>query len=177
MLLAYKEICKLLADGIVQNADPELVNGTSLDITLGNSIKYEVMIHREISLRERTPVSMNTFLMNDDGYLLKPGEFILGCSAQVFNLPLWLSADLKLKSSVARIGITNLLAGWCDPGWNGSVLTLELQNCTHSHSIRIRPGDRIGQVVFFSHAMVPEGSGYGKRGRYNNDKQVQGIKL
>jgi len=64
----------------------------------------------------------------------------------------------------------------CDPGWNNSVMTLELQNVTQYHSILLRPGDPIGQVVFFRHSAVPEEAGYHKRGRYNNDSVVSGIK-
>lgn len=179
MLLAYKEIRKLIADGTVLNATPELVNGTSLDITLGDKILWEYPhpIKTIIDFRDRDPLTMQIQTIREDGFLFNPGQFMLAQSQQIFHLPNFLSAEFKLKSSAARVGLTNLLAGWCDPGWHGSVLTMELKNETRYHSIRLRPGDRIGQMVFYRHAPVPEEAGYDKRGRYNNDTRVEGIKL
>jgi deoxycytidine triphosphate deaminase len=55
-------------------------------------------------------------------------------------------------------------------------LTLEFHNTTRFTSIRVRPGDRIGQVVFFRCAPVPEEYAYAKRGRYNRDVTAQPIK-
>jgi deoxycytidine triphosphate deaminase len=47
---------------------------------------------------------------------------------------------------------------------------------TQRHVIRLHKGDRIGQVVFFRHAPVPEEFSYRKRGRYNKDTTVSGVK-
>ena len=91
-------------------------------------------------------------------------------------MPMDISAEYKLKSSMARIGLEHLNAGWCDAGWHGSVLTLELVNVTRHHSIIIRPGDPIGQMVFFRHAPVPPERPYATRGRYNTDRTVRTIK-
>ena len=77
---------------------------------------------------------------------------------------------------MARIGLEHMNAGWCDAGWNGSVLTLELKNMTKHHAIRIRPGDPIGQMVFFKHEPVPTEASYASKGRYNGDSSVSGIK-
>ena len=57
---------------------------------------------------------------------------------------------------MARIGLDHLNAGWCDAGWHGSVLTLELKNCCRSHEIVLTNGDFIGQIIFFSHEEVPD---------------------
>jgi deoxycytidine triphosphate deaminase len=75
-----------------------------------------------------------------------------------------------------RIGLDHANAGWADPGWTGSVLTLELKNLTQETPIRLRPGDPIGQMVFFSCTSVPEDKSYAVRGRYNGDTSVSGIK-
>jgi deoxycytidine triphosphate deaminase len=78
---------------------------------------------------------------------------------------------------MARIGLEHMNAGWCDAGWQGSVLTLEFKNMTRFHSIRIRPGDAIGQMVFFRHAPVSYEASYAARGRYNNNASVEGIRV
>jgi dCTP deaminase len=179
MLLSYEELLALAARGVIQNVDTDYINSASIDITLGKKILLEadpmVQPKKIVSLRERTPLNM-VEMDCTSGFVLRPGDFILAQSEQVFNLPNDISAEYKLKSSMARIGINHALAGWCDAGWNGSVLTLELYNWTKNHDIVLTAGDRIGQMIFFKHRAVPEDRSYAARGRYNNDKTVEGMK-
>jgi len=162
---------------VIKNVDTEYINAASIDITLGSLVMIEDRDAQPetISLAKRERPKMVTFNC-DTGFLLRPGDFILAQSEQEFNLPNDISAEYKLKSSMARIGINHALAGWCDAGWNGSVLTLELMNVTRNHTIELRKGDRIGQMIFFHHREVPNDKSYAARGRYNNDKKVEGAK-
>lgn len=175
--MSYEELLALSARGVITNVDPDFINAASIDITLGGKILQEKVLTepRRISLAKREPLNMQE---RDcvNGIILRPGDFILAQSEQVFNLPNDISAEYKLKSSMARIGLNHLLAGWCDAGWNGSVLTLELHNVTKNHFIELKKGDRIGQMVFFHHRAVPDDKSYAARGRYNNDKEVTGAK-
>jgi len=179
-LLSYTELLELQKRGVIKNSLPDHINGSSIDITLGPTILVEKQdrLIRTVSLRGREPLQMREvkLIAPSDEYVLQPGEFILAQSEQVFNLPANLSAEYKLKSSMGRIALEHMNAGWCDAYWHGSVLTLELANLTRYHAIRIKVGDFVGQVVFFRHTAVPEWAGYAKRGRYNNDKTVQGVK-
>jgi len=81
-----------------------------------------------------------------------------------------------LKSSLARSGLQHLMAGWCDPGWNNSKLTLELTNVTQHHTLLIKPGMKIGQMVFWSCTPVPLDKSYSVTGQYNNQETVTGNK-
>lgn len=180
-LLSYKRLCELVTSEVITHVDMDQINSTSIDITLGNTLLIEnVDIEKDtkvVALRARNPLDCRRITMKQSGgYYMKPGEFILAQSVQSFNLPLNISAEYKLKSSMARIGLEHMNAGWCDAGWNGSVLTLELKNMTRDHIIYIQPGDRIGQMVFFEHEPVPAEHSYAARGRYNNDKSVKGVK-
>lgn len=56
-------------------------------------------------------------------------------------------------------------------------MLLEFKNMLNNHAIRIRPGDAIGQMIFFRHTVVPRDKSYAARGRYNNDKSVSTIRL
>jgi dCTP deaminase len=76
-----------------------------------------------------------------------------------------------LKSSRARSGLNHLLAGWCDPGWHGSKLTLELKNERLHHALPLYPGLKIGQMVFHSMSNTPMNS-YRDVGHYNNHLTV-----
>lgn len=185
-LLAHNEISLLLDDGIVTHAKREHINSASLDLQLGNTILIErtdVRLYQQgdlkrISLREREQLTMIEWNLEREGpYIIYPGEFLLAHTVEIFNLPNNISAEYKLKSSMARIGLDHLNAGWCDAGWHGSVLTLELKNCTRNHEIIIQAGDLIGQMIFFSHEEVPDNKSYANRGRYNNDKTVSGAKI
>ena len=64
-----------------------------------------------------------------------------------------------------------MLAGWCDPGWHGSRLTLELKNVRLHHPLPLYPGLKIGQMVFHTMSSVPLNS-YASVGHYNNHSTV-----
>lgn len=180
MLLSHNELWRLATTGVITPVDKSDINAASIDIHLGDTLLLENEpqgYHLSVvDYRSRKPLDMFEYHMDDNGYVLEPGEFILAQSREVFNLPHNISAEYKLKSSMARIGLEHMNAGWCDAGWHGSVLTLEFKNMNRYHPIRIRPGDAIGQMIFFQHEAVPYGASYATKGRYNNDKQVSGIK-
>lgn len=187
-MLSHDEIEELIELNIVEYAELELINAASLDIRLG----MEILIERpnpewtpaspqdglrRISLRSREPLLMVSHNLKDQGpFILYPGEFILAHSIEVFNLPNHLSAMYALKSSMARIGLEHLNAGFCDPGWNGSSLTLELKNITRYHEIELNYMDKIGQMVFHKHKAVRPEHSYATKGRYNGDRSVMGAR-
>jgi dCTP deaminase len=174
-LLSHVELLDLVRQGVI-TADPANVNGTSIDVTLGETILVE-----DINLRASTPGLPLVRLAQKEipflterklPYRLRPGEFALAHTVETFNLPDYISAEFKLRSSVARAGLNHALAGWCDPGWHGAQLTLELASMLRYHEIEVSPGMRIGQVIFYSHEPVPGIASYSVRGRYNNTQGV-----
>ena len=189
MLLSHNELMELVYRGVILGAKPEHVNAASIDITLGPKIMVEMVpMSREdyldsgeeppegagmpVDICKKESISMFEKEMGEDGYILKPGEFILAHSQEVFYLPDNISAEYKLKSTMARNGLGHLLAGWCDAGWHGSVLTMEFHNVTQYQNLRIRPGMKCGQMIFFHHNTVPEEASYATKGQYNHDTQV-----
>lgn len=171
-LISYSELAKLVEQGVI-NADPANINGASIDITLGDEIMLEgYRTLPYVDLMEKESLSMVGHNMSGDGYMLKPGEFILATSVETFNLPNNIACEYKLKSSLARSGLQHLMAGWCDPGWYGSKLTLELKNVTERHFLMLRPGMKIGQMVFFKCDPVPEENSYAAKGQYNSQDTV-----
>lgn len=166
MILPDVEIRRLcLEEGMVVPYDPELQNPASLDLTLGDRLMIEVEESRELQ------VLGITHCTEDVPYFLKPNEFALAQTREVFNLPSHVAGQFVLKSSRARDGLEHLMAGYCDPGWSGSVLTLELHNARRYHPIPLWPGMKIGQMVFHSLASVPE-KDYSITGRYNGHLTV-----
>ena len=108
-------------------------------------------------------------------YRLMPGEFCLAETEEIFNIPDSISAQFVLKSSRAREGYENLLAGWVDPGFSGSRLTLELVNARRHWDLPLYSGMKIGQILFFKMSSIPLNS-YSKVGRYNGDLKVTASK-
>lgn len=102
----------------------------------------------------------------NEGFILHPGEFVLGSTFEQITLPDDVAARLEGKSSLGRLGLlTHSTAGFIDPGFSGHV-TLELSNVA-TLPIRLWPGMKIGQLCFFrlsSAAEKPYGSSaYGSR--------------
>jgi dCTP deaminase len=180
-LLSYTELCHLIDSGVIRNSRHEHVNATSIDLVLGNKLLIEreepMVIGEEYScvtvdMLDKNPDSYDTFIMNGGGYTIPPGGCVLAHTVEEFHLPNWISAEYKLKSTQARNFLDHLNAGWADAGWHGSVLTLEFVNHNRFHNIRIRPGMKCGQMVFFKHEEVPSEASYANRGQYNHDKTV-----
>lgn len=181
-LLSHNELLELLDKGILENSDSELVNSASIDIRLGSKLLIEPDVdtmedYQWTSLKRKEALVWKEWDLFEDGsYFLYPGNFILASSFEVFNLPNNISAEYKLKSSMARIGLDHLNAGWCDAGWHGSVLTLELKNTSSNIVIELHAGDKIGQMIFFRHEEVPADKSYAVRGRYNLNTEVSGAR-
>ena len=163
-----RRLCSYAEAPLIHPFDESLLNPASYDLTLGPNLMVEVRDQFELM---RVDISDRT---KDEPYLLLPGEFCLAESIEQFNLPDKfgaISAQFVLKSSRARSGFNHLLAGWCDPGWNGSVLTLELKNERRYHPLPLYPGMKIGQMVFFRMSRDPVVS-YAKIGHYNSHQTV-----
>lgn len=178
-LLSYNELCELVEKQVITGVDLKDVNGTSIDVHLGPEILVELE-KREwtrhcISLKDKESLNTSQINITGESYDLRPGEFILAHTVEKFYMPNNLSAEFKLNSSGARIGLENALATWCDPGWTNSVLTLELKNLTRFHTIRLHDGVRIGQMIFHHSEPVPKDRSYAVRGRYNHNLSVQGV--
>lgn len=179
-LLSYNELCELVEQGVISDIAPEQINGTSIDIRLGDELileSYTDNMMSTVDIAKRTNFSNYNLSIKNAPYDLGPGEFVLGHTVEKFYLPNNISAEFRLKSSGARSGLNNLFACHCDPGWNGSTLTLELHNVLRYHRSRLTSGMFIGQMLFHRVTEVPKEKDYATRGRYNKDTSVHNVKL
>ena len=179
MLLSYNELCDALDQGVLRNALRDNINGASIDVRLGP----QLLIERPYPINDRpiidlaakesphfTPKPLDLY----GGWVLDPGDFVLAATIETFHLPNDICCEFKLKSSVARSGIEHSLAGWGDPGWSDATLTLELRNTLQHQALRLEPGMKIGQVIFWRlDTPVPDNASYSKRGQYNGQKLPQ----
>ncbi len=165
MILPDHRIQELCNRGMVTPFDSALLNPASLDVRLGNTLLIE-----SASSTKLVECSIATCTQADP-YLLVPGQFVLAQTLETFHIPNDIAAQFVLKSSRAREGLEHLLAGYCDPGWHGSVLTLELHNSRQLHRVPLWPGMKIGQMVFYAMASQPRRD-YSVTGHYNNHSTV-----
>lgn len=173
MLLTYSELVRLCEDGVIENVDPANINGASIDLTLEDGFLIEnapLDGHETIYLGRKEVPAMTE---KRGRMVLHPGWFALAATEQVFNLPNDIAAIYVLKSSMARAGLNHMNAGYCDPGWNGSALTMEFHNVLRRHTIVMEPGDKCGQMYLFRGEVVPELASYAVRGQYNGSVGVQ----
>ncbi|MFM1842736.1 MAG: hypothetical protein RLZZ490_1473 [Cyanobacteriota bacterium] len=151
---------------------PEMVQPASLDVRVGNSAELlrcrkvydggEVVDYEEIDL---------SIFSESRPYQFCPGDRALVATLETFCLPNFLKADFHLKSTNGRQFYQHIYSGFCDPGWNHSVLTMELINL-NLKPLPLYPGMAIGQLVFDLTLGTPDRD-YSVVGRYNGDKKAQ----
>ena len=169
-LVTYNGLARLVERGVVEGAEPGQINGASIDIRLGDNLLIEDSVRANyVDLHLRQGPRMARAELDHNGvWALRPGQFALANTMERFHLPDDVAFEYKLKSSLARGGLNHSLAGWADPGFHNATLTLELQNALQYHTLILRPGMFIGQLVFWHGEHVPEEKSYRRRGRYNN---------
>jgi dCTP deaminase len=173
-LITYSGLVELVDRGVIEGVEPGRINAASIDVTLGDVIWIEDANHGgTVDLARKFVPNMIRVEMPPDGFELQPGEFCLAQTREVFNLPDNIAGEFRLKSSGARSGLQQSLAVWLDPGWHGSVLTLELSNILQHHRLLLRPGMPIGQIILFHGDRVPEHASYRTRGQYCGDREAQ----
>lgn len=182
MYLSHHEIEALIAAGHMENCDPSCINAASLDLRLGDTILVEngrdftdgVGKLHQVDYRKRDKLQMSEFKLDEGGIFIHPGMFFLAHTVEVCNFPDDMAALFRIKSSMGRIGLEHLDAGWVDPGFHGA-LTLEFKNMTENHTILLRPGDKIGQLVFIRGNPVPAELSYRAKGNYNGASGVKQV--
>jgi len=151
VILADVTIRELVDSGAlgIEPWDPSLVQPASVDVRLGS----EFGVMRNNRLTHIDPFVQNDALMDEvttpegEEFVLHPGEFALGHTAEVFRLPDDVVGVVNGKSSLGRLGLlVHATAGYVDPAFCGSIV-LELSNVS-TLPILLRPGMKIAQMVF-----------------------------
>ena len=145
--------------------DPAMIQPSSVDVRLDKYFRlFDNHKYPYIDpAAEQPDLTRLVEVSSEDGggFVLHPGEFVLGSTLETISLPDDLAARVEGKSSLGRLGLlTHATAGFVDPGFSGHV-TLELSNVA-TLPIMLYPGMKIGQLCFFrlsSPAENPYGSG------------------
>ena len=149
---------------------PEHVQPASVDLRLHNEfIVFDSHEGLFIDLGDVRDNSARKIVKEKGkGFILHPGEFVLGTTLEKVSCPDNIVARLEGKSSIGRLGILiHITAGFVDPGWHGR-LTLEILN-VRKVPIILRPGLPFCQISF-QYMAGPADKPYA--GRYQGDESV-----
>lgn len=120
------------------------------------SASYDVSLSSEICALRASTMSIDISKQNEidaiyeprdisDGYMVKPGEFILCTLQEKISLPDDVIAFVEPRTRLTRLGLL-LSRQFCNPSYRGT-LRLGLKNASGSN-ICLVPGLTIGQIVF-----------------------------
>ena len=149
MLLVDWQIKQYLDAGVItiDPYDPALVQPNSIDVRLGNNFVIYQKSDTIIDPYDRESIVDHTQTIVADDIVVGPDDFVLARTIEFIRLPKTIVADLKGKSSLARLGIeVHQTAGWIDAGFSGTI-TLELKNA-NVRPVRLYAGMTIGQIAF-----------------------------
>ena len=166
MVLSDRTILQLIGEGRigVEPFDRADVQPSSIDLRLGAD--FQVFRNSRYPYidpaREQSGLTELVTATAEEPFVLHPGEFVLGTTAEWIKLPDDIVARLEGKSSLGRLGLLiHSTAGYVDPGWSGR-LTLELSNVANL-PIVLTPGMKIGQISF-AEMTTPVDRPYGSPG-------------
>lgn len=145
-ILSGPMLVQAIRAGIV-DAKEECVNGASIDVHLDSKFLLEDKGTELVRLTQG--IRQGPKMREVDGFVvIKPKGFCLASTKERVNLPsnIVCFAD-TLKSTAGRFGLEHMNAGLCDPGFDGTI-TLEFVNALEHHSIGLKSGDAVTQLIF-----------------------------
>jgi dCTP deaminase len=152
VLLSDKDLRKELESGNLglDPFDPTMLQPSSVDIRLDRYFRvFDNSRYTHIDpMQQQDELTTLVEPVDDEPFVLHPGEFVLGSTFEAVTLPDYLAGRLEGKSSLGRLGLlTHSTAGFIDPGFSGHI-TLELSNVANL-PITLWPGMKIGQLCLF----------------------------
>lgn len=165
-MLADRQINDRIASGDLDISpfDPERVQPASVDLLLDQYVRFLDLPGAEIDVAHVQAGHTRLAEIDETGWLLQPGDFLLGSTVERVTLPDDLAARVEGKSSLGRLGLTvHVTAGFVDPGFSGQI-TLEIANLS-GKPIRLRRLMPIAQLCLIPMSAVPERP-YGSAGNH-----------
>lgn len=167
MILSDRSIREARTAGrlIVEPWDEACLQPSSIDVKL--SPLFRVFRNHTAAVidvkRDLADLTELVEVPQDGVFMLHPGEFVLGSTAERVAVGDDLVARVEGKSSLGRLGLLiHSTAGFIDAGFDGHI-TLELSNVANL-PITLYPGMKIGQVSFMN-MTTPADRPYGKGAR------------
>ncbi len=167
MILSDRTLREQIDSGriIIEPFDATMIQPSSIDVRIGDLFRVFRNHTSAVIDVKQNQADLTELITIADGhaFMLHPGEFVLGSTAERIGVPTDLVARIEGKSSLGRLGlIIHSTAGFIDAGFDGHI-TLELTNIA-TLPITLYPGMKIGQVSFMQ-MTTPAENPYGKGAR------------
>ena len=167
MILSDRSLREALASGriVIDPLDESCIQPSSIDLRVDGL--FRVFRNHTAGVidvkRDLTELTELVEIPPDGVFMLHPGEFVLGSTAERVGVPDDMVARIEGKSSLGRLGLLiHSTAGFIDAGFDGHI-TLELSNVANL-PITIYPRMKIGQVSFLQ-MTSPADQPYGRGAR------------
>ncbi len=165
MILSDRTIREQMAAGriVIEPFDESCLQPSSVDVRLDRF--FRVFLNHTFAVidvkDDQEDLTELVEIGADQAFILHPGEFVLGSTAERVTVPDDLVARIEGKSSLGRLGLlVHATAGFVDAGFDG-YLTLELSNVANL-PITLYPGMKIGQISFLR-MTTPADNPYGTK--------------
>lgn len=151
MILTHDQILAEIEAGRI-GIDPfeaDAIGPASVDLRLGSEIRIYSPMPQVIPISTESNYREMTYKVELDeaGYVIKPGELVLGITFERITLPPDIAGWLGSRSRFARLGLmVHVSAPFMQPGISNSQV-LEIFN-TGPNYLKLVPGERICQFVF-----------------------------
>lgn len=150
MILTKKEILKKISkrEIVIQPFSKENVGPASVDLALDNELRVFKKGSSAIDMKESSDYRKITKTIRiSKGYILKPGELVIGLTKESIKLPDNIAGMLQSRSRFARFGLmSHATAPFVWPGADGKQ-ALEIYNAGPK-KLKLIPGTKICQIVF-----------------------------
>ncbi len=196
------EIEAAIKDGhiIFYPYQPEHINGSSVDVTLGEWYYQTDRANTDSIYNPFDKIEVDRYFgepkkaiphqqwCDDTGHeplenipadhpviILEPGERILAHTREFIGILPPGTTSMQSRSTWGRNGVAVCFdAGWGDPGYVNR-WTMEIYNLNQRHSVVLPVGERIAQIVFM-HTGEVEGSYETISGKYNSTTNLEELK-
>ena len=154
----------------------EQLQPNSLDIRLGTDFSFFAGYNAQKTIDPKQEIQEEDVLdysLEEKGAWIDidPDDFVLAETIESFQIPNYLYAELKGRSSLARLGIEiHSTGGVIDSSFCGDIV-LEISN-NNRRPIRLYPGMRIAQVVFHELSSKCNNPYSEKDNKYQNQEGV-----
>jgi dCTP deaminase len=159
MVLSDTDIRQFMHSGDIRidPFDEGSLKGASYTLALGSKLRIPRIT--SVVRADSPEVTYEEVEMDESGYVVEPGAFMLGQVHEQLSISTRLSCALDARTTLARIGL-NVLQGstLIEPGQHDSHETLEIHNIGPS-PVLIVPGLKVVKAVF--HLLrTPAGQAY-----------------
>ena len=151
MILPDWKLKEWALNGGLYPFDPECVNPASIDLRWSGRYR-------------RTREWGWSDVLDADQLIVCPGELVLMDTVEKICMPKNCCGMITLKSSIGRLGLEHMHAGFFDPGFRGTA-TLEMYVAA-PWNVKIERGQRIVQIVMMEMLGEPDRL---YNGRYQGD--------